>query len=70
MNQNGIIREYKVNVTEVETGRMWQLISITTSINVSSLHPFYLYEWIVSSFTIGDGPYTSVSTVMTPEDGK
>ena len=67
--QNGIIREYRVNVTEVATGRVFQRVSTTTSIEITSLHPFYVYEWTVSAFTVGEGPYSSISTVTTPEDG-
>ena len=68
--QNGIIREYRVNITEVATGRVFQRVSATTFIEITSLHPFYVYEWTVSAFTVGEGPYSSISTVTTPEDGK
>jgi len=68
--QNGIIREYRVNITEVATGRMFQRVSATTTIEITSLHPFYIYEWKVSAFTVGEGPYTSMLTISTPEDGK
>ena len=49
---------------------MFQRVSTTTSIEITSLHPFYVYEWTVSAFTVGEGPYSSISTVTTPEDGK
>ena len=49
---------------------MFQRVSTTTSIEITSLHPFYIYEWRVSAFTVGEGPYSSISTVITPEDGK
>ena len=65
-----MIREYKTNITEVETGTMWQVTSITSSVTVPMLHPYYTYEWRVSAVTIGDGPYSETSTVMTPEDGR
>ena len=68
--QNGIIREYRVNITEVNTGRILQFISTITSLTVTTLHPFYTYEWIVSAHTVGTGPHTDVSTVSTPEDGE
>ena len=68
--QNGIIGEYRVNITEVATGRVFQRVSATTSIEITSLHPFYVYEWTVSAFTVGEGPYSSISTITTPEDGK
>ena len=49
---------------------MFQRVSATTTIEITSLHPFYIYEWKVSAFTVGEGPYTSVLTISTPEDGK
>ena len=67
---NGIIREYRVNVTEVETGRVFYLTSTTTSITVQSLHPYYTYYCTVSAYTVGVGPYTVVFSIRTPEDGK
>ena len=69
-NQNGIIREYRVNITELETERSWQLVSTSTSIDVLSLHPYYTYEWIVAAVTVDEGPYTQTSILRTPEDGK
>ena len=68
-DQNGIMREYRIEITEVDTGRILDVVSYSTSIDLSSLHPHYRYEWIVAAFTIDTGPYTAVSTVMTDEDG-
>jgi receptor-type tyrosine-protein phosphatase Q len=67
---NGIIREYRLNITEVETGRVIQDIAATTNLTVGSLHPDYSYDWIVTAFTVGLGPYSLSSRVTTPEDGK
>ena len=67
---NGIIREYRVNVTEVETGVMFFLTTASTSITLQSLHPYYNYRCIVSAYTVGVGPYTAVFNIRTPEDGK
>ena len=67
---NGMIREYRVNITEVETGRMFQVVSATTNLVVSNLHPYYTYEWIVTAFTVSEGPYSNTSSVTTPEDGR
>ena len=69
-HHNGIIREYHVNITELDTGRQFQVVSSTTSVSVSFLHPFYNYEWSVSACTIGEGPYTIQQSISTPEDGK
>ena len=66
---NGIIREYRVTITEVETGRMFQEVTPITTLVVSNLHPDYTYEWMVTAFTVKEGPYSNVSSVETPEDG-
>ena len=66
---NGIIIEYRLNITEVEIGRMFQETSGTTSLVISNLHPDYTYEWVVTAFTVGEGPYSITSRVTTPEDG-
>lgn len=65
----GIIRQYHINVTEIDTERQFQAVSSTTSISISSLHPFYTYRWAVSAFTIGGGPFSQFQTITTPEDG-
>ena len=68
-DQNGIMREYPIRITEVDTGRIFNVVSYSTSLNVTSLHPYYHYMWIVAAYTIDNGPYTEISTVMTHEDG-
>lgn len=68
-DHNGRIREYQVNITELETGREFELIATTTFVEITSLHPFYTYEWQVSAVTIDEGPYTTLSVVVTSEDG-
>ena len=66
---NGIIRFYEVQVTERETGRYWSFFAIDSSINLASLHPFFVYECIVAAHTIATGPYTNAATVRTNEAG-
>ena len=67
-SQNGVIREYRVNVTEIETGTEFNLTTTATSITVPFLHPYYTYKCAISAYTVATGPYAKV-TVMTPEDG-
>ena len=67
---NGLIRGYKVNVTEVLTGTVLYLDTPTTSIAVPSLHPNYEYEYTVAAYTTSVGPYSSVNRVQMPEDGE
>ena len=68
--QNGVIREYTVNITEIQTGIFIILNSTSTSVSVLSLHPYYTYECTVSAYTVGIGPYSEVFTVITSEDGR
>ena len=69
--QNGIITRYMISITEVETGRSFSLFSATTSVNVTSLHPYYTYNFTIAAVTIvGDSPYTTSITIVTLQDGK
>ena len=68
-DQNGIIREYRISITEDETGDVMSLTSSSTSVTVTSLHPYYTYRCSVSAYTVDIGPATSESTVRTLEDG-
>ena len=69
-HQNGLIVEYRINVTEVITGRVLVRVSTGTSLVIGSLHPDYVYQWVVMAVTIGEGPYTVTSSIRTPEDGE
>ena len=69
---NGIIVDYTVNISEIETGTMLQLFSggLTTA-SIPGLHPFYSYTYVVAALTeIGQGPHSASSTIRMPEDGK
>ena len=68
-DRNGVITQYRINITEVITGRVITLTSTTTSITARGLHPYYMYECVISAFTIGVGPYSQVIRITTPEDG-
>ena len=67
---NGIIREYRINITELETGDNQQLTTSTTSLVVQNLHPYYTYEVLVSAHTVDTGPFSSPVSVVTPQDSK
>ena len=69
-DQNGIIRNYLVNISVVESGEhFYQLTSNATVLVVDELHPYYTYSCIVAALTVGTGPFTEVTTVQLPEDG-
>ena len=68
-HQKGIIREYRVNSTERETGMAYRLTTAATSLTGPSLHPFYTYNCTVAAFTIAEGPYSLEVNITMPEDG-
>ena len=69
-SHNGIIQEYRVNVTEVVTEQTFNYVTSTFHLTVNNLHPFYTYLWTVAAVTVGEGPYSSAKSVTTLEDGK
>ena len=68
---NGLLREYQVDITEVETGTTFQLSTLATetTIIISSLHPYYNYLCSVSAVTIGLGPFSQILTFLTLQAG-
>lgn len=65
---NGEIRSYKVHITD-DAGTVIEFNTSSSSLSVSSLHPYYDYYCRVSAFTIGYGPFTDAIKVTTEEDG-
>ena len=65
--QNGIIRSYHINVTELETGRVRSFVipGFDTLLILSSLHPFYRYNYSIAANTTALGPvaYTVIQTL-------
>lgn len=68
---NGIIREYRINITERLTGIVTQYTTDpdTRELFVGSLHPFYTYQCIIVAHTIEPGPFTEAIVVQTEEAG-
>ena len=69
-DRNGIIREYVINITEVNTGSIVQKVSTTNSLLLENLHPYYTYSVMVAAYTIESGPYSTAFLFTTAEDGK
>lgn len=69
--QNGVIREYRINVTESET-RLISYLSVGTIMQttVSNLHPYYSYQVSIAAVTVGIGLYSTEIAVQLPEAGK
>ncbi len=70
VDQNGIIRNYSVSVTEENTGRMILLTSYSNSQRVDSIHPYYNYTCAVAAVTVSTGPLSAPITITTTEAGK
>ena len=68
--RNGIIREYKVKVTTIETGILSIYSSYSTFAEITELHAAYTYHCSVAAFTVGLGPYSTPVNVSTSEDGE
>ena len=71
--QNGIITEYVVNITAMETGEQLQqrATGAASSISIDSLHPDYTYAYSVAAVTaVGMGPFSAFRSTRLPEDGK
>ena len=66
-HRNGVILQYSVNVTHVETSSTQQSFTSSTSKVLTSLHPDYTYECSVAAETsVGRGPYRT-QTIRMPE---
>ena len=68
-DHNGVIREYRVNVTQIATQYYTQLVTNQTQIIIENLKPYHIYHCYVSAITIDEGPYTTAVTVLTDEAG-
>ena len=67
--RNGIIQRYSIWITELETGRSIALTSESTTVNVTSLHPYYTYNCSVAAETSAIGPFSSPVVIQLPESG-
>ena len=68
---NGNLSEYRIDVTELETGTALRFSSDAsiTEATIGSLHPYYTYNCTILAVTVGEGPPSTVITVRTAEDG-
>lgn len=68
--QNGIIREYYINILEVVRGLDFEYVTGSTEFEITELHPHYTYEIWISAYTIALGPSSDPFSILTLEDGK
>ena len=70
-SHNGIILLYNIILTVANTMASFSINATSTSVNITGLHPFYMYSLKVAGMTrYGAGPYSDEVSVTTPEDGK
>ena len=69
-NQNGVIRNYTINILEVNTNTQISVTSQATSQLLETLHPYYNYSCVIAAVTVNFGPYSESINVTTLEDGK
>ena len=69
--RNGIIRQYRINLTESETGVItYYTVQNSLQTTLTDLHPYYNDQVTVAAITIGQGPYSTEATVQLPEAGQ
>ena len=68
--QNGILRYYVVIVRSALSTETRNISSTQTSIAITGLRPYTLYNCTVSVGTVGLGPATIIRQIITPQDGK
>lgn len=68
---HGVIREYRINITEDVTGRVlhFAVSNNTRELIIGDLHPYYVYHCTIVAFTVEAGPYTDMIAVETKEAG-
>lgn len=68
-DHNGVIREYRLNITETLTNTLLEKVTNQTQIVVTGLKPYHRYNCTIVAVTVDEGPYTVAVTVITDEDG-
>ena len=69
-DHNGVIREYRVNITHIPTQFFVQQTTNQTQIIIENLSPYHIYHCYIVAITVDEGPYTNAITVLTNEAGE
>ena len=68
-HKNGEIVSYSVLCIEVNTGGLpSRYTTNTTDLNITGLHPYYIYRCNVAAVTVEEGPFSSSVEATTLED--
>lgn len=68
-HRNGIIEEYFITVTGLDTNEIFQVTTNETTITFAGLHPFYTYTFSIAARTTGLGLYSIPVPLQMPEAG-
>ena len=69
-DHNGIIRNYRIKVANINSGQTYEVITTSTVADIGELAPSYTYGFSVAAHTIASGPYSTTVYITMPEDGK
>lgn len=69
-NHNGIIRNFVVQIKDMENNETRLLNTTSIQLLVSDLHPYSTYYISVAAVTVAIGPYSNEISVNTLQDGK
>jgi len=65
--QNGIIQNYTLLITEVDTDRIFDRVVENACITLQELQPLYTYQFVVAARTVvGLGPFSSRYSLQMP----
>lgn len=67
---NGIIRNYTLDIIEIESKSSFINFTNYTFIILTGLHPYYGYNITIRAVTIASGPASSIYNVITDQDSK
>ena len=63
--RNGLIRQYKIIVVELYSGKITSHMSLQSQTTLDGLHPHYTYSDSVAAVTISAGPFSENVTFTT-----
>ena len=72
-HQNGIVRSYRVVITDSANISSTLTLSVNdsiTAVTVANLQPHHIYIVQVAAYTVGVGPYSDEVNITMPETGK
>lgn len=66
-HQNGVIKEYHVELTQVNSTTLFQYTTQEPYLLIDSLEPGIIYICTVAAFTVGRGPSSEAITIASAD---